>query len=95
MVGRLIAAAVPEDSFALLTARGPKVQLPLGSSRDAILSAAQRMEGPVTAGPRGPAVIDAIAQAAAWRAASITSRRDFCRGCKRGRQAPHQRLKIA
>jgi hypothetical protein len=54
------------DSFALLTARGPRVALHLGSRRDLIRAAAQKLNTPTPGRSRGQAVVDALLEASTW-----------------------------
>jgi len=73
--GRRVAATVmsdilskgrPGDSFALLTAGGPTRELPFGSSREALLSAADGLRNPPQGQGNERGVLDAVVQAVDW-----------------------------
>lgn len=62
----ILSKARAEDSFALLTARGPRVAYPLGSRRGVIEAAAQNLDGPVEGQSNGEGVLDALVEATMW-----------------------------
>ncbi len=73
--GRTVEAAVmkdilsrgrPGDSLALLTAGGPPLELPFGSSREALLAAAADLRNPPQGQGSEGGVLDAVLQAAGW-----------------------------
>lgn len=62
----ILSKARPEDSFALLTTRGPRVEIPFGSSRDTLHAAAKTLALPPPRGPGGEGVLDAVLEATTW-----------------------------
>lgn len=65
-VTAILSNARTEDSFALLTAGGSRVALPLGSGRDAIRRAVEDLSRPGLGGAEGRDVRDALLEAATW-----------------------------
>jgi len=65
-VKAILSKARPEDSFGLLTAGGPRVALPLGSNRDTILVAAERLSHAQASSTPGEEVTDALVEATMW-----------------------------
>lgn len=63
VISYILSAARPEDSFALLTACGPRIELPFGSSREAIQQAAKRLAQRPTGIPARGGVLDAVLEA--------------------------------
>lgn len=66
VISSILAKARPEDSFALLTARGPRVELRFGSSRDAIQKAVEELGNPPQNMPSGHGVLDALLEVTNW-----------------------------
>lgn len=66
VITRILSKARAEDSFALLTARGPRVAHHLGSRREVIEAAAQELDGPVQGQSNGEGVLDALLEATSW-----------------------------
>jgi hypothetical protein len=66
VVSEIISKARPEDSFGLLTARGPRIELRLGSDRDALRSAAAGLGNPSRKKVKGQAVLDTVLEASTW-----------------------------
>lgn len=66
VIPHILSKARPEDSFALLTARGPRVELHFGSSRDAIRAAAEELRNPPHGKSDGQGVLDAVLEATTW-----------------------------
>lgn len=66
VIRRVVSEARPQDSVALISARGPRLELPLDSNREAVLAAARRLESPPAGESHGPATIDAIGKAVLW-----------------------------
>lgn len=66
VISAILSKARPEDSFALLTARGPRVALRFGSSREAVRAAAEELASPPQGKAGGQGVLDAILEATTW-----------------------------
>jgi hypothetical protein len=66
VISNILSKARPEDSFALLTARGPRVELRFASTRDAIQAAAENLQKPAQDAPSGEGVMDALLEAYTW-----------------------------
>ena len=66
VISHVLSKARPEDSFALLTARGPRVELHFGSSREAMQTAAEQLENPPQGKPGKAGVLDALLEATTW-----------------------------
>jgi hypothetical protein len=66
IVADMLSEARPEDSFGLLTARGPEKEVSFGQSRDAILAAVRELETNTDSKDRGNGVLDALMAAAGW-----------------------------
>jgi hypothetical protein len=66
VISHILSKARTEDSFGLVTARGPRVELRFGSSREAIRAAAEQLAST----PRGKSgkggVLDALLEATTW-----------------------------
>jgi hypothetical protein len=62
----ILSKARAVDSFALLTARGPRVALRLGSNRGIIEAAAEKLNAPTARRSGGQAVLDALLEASTW-----------------------------
>jgi len=62
----ILAKARQEDSFALLTARGPRVALGFGSSREAIGTAAEGLANEPHGGLDGESSLAAVMEATTW-----------------------------
>jgi len=65
-VEEVLSGARPQDSFALLTAGGPRVALPFGSSKDAIQAAVDALARANLKVREGSAVLDSIIEATTW-----------------------------
>jgi len=66
VISRVLSRARPEDSFALLTAGGPRMELPFGSSRDALRAAAEELRNLPKGESAGQGVLDAVLEASTW-----------------------------
>jgi len=55
-----------DQTFALLTARGPRVELHFGSRRDAIRSAVENLRNPPSVEEEGEGVLDGLLEATKW-----------------------------
>jgi hypothetical protein len=66
VMSHILSKARSEDSFALLTAGGPRVELHFGSSRDAIRAAAEQLANPPQGKSDGQGVLDAVLEATTW-----------------------------
>ena len=66
IVSDIVAQARPEDSFGLLTAGGPRVELRFSASREAIRVAAEQLASPPQDESRGEGVLDALFEATNW-----------------------------
>jgi len=66
ILSRILLKARPQDSFALLTAHGPRRELPFGSSSAALQSAAEALASPTPGKPAKNGMLDAMLEAAAW-----------------------------
>lgn len=66
IVADMLSEARPEDSFALLTARGPREEVPFGQSRDAIMAAVKEIETQTGGNDYGDGVLDVLSTAAKW-----------------------------
>ncbi|MBZ5544856.1 MAG: hypothetical protein LAO07_14445 [Acidobacteriia bacterium] len=66
VITSILSKARPEDSFALLTTRGPRAEIPFGSSRNTLRAAAEKLALPPQRGPGGEGVLDAILEATRW-----------------------------
>jgi len=66
VITHILSKARPEDSFALLTARGPRVEFRFGSTREAIRTAAQQLERPPQGKSGKGGVLDALLEATTW-----------------------------
>ena len=62
----ILAAARPQDSFALLAVGGPRLGVPLGSSRDALGAGVEALSHPNPDGPEGASLFDGLLEAASW-----------------------------
>jgi len=66
IVADLLSEARPEDSFGLLTARGPEKQVGFGQSGEAILAAVRELKTNTDSKDQGNGVLDALMAAAGW-----------------------------
>ncbi len=66
VISDILSKARSEDSFGLLTALGPRLELRFGSSRDAIQSAAEGLANASPAKSDGKGVLDAVLEASTW-----------------------------
>jgi len=66
VICHILSKARPEDSFALLTARGARLELRFGSSREAVRAAAEELASPPQGKAGGQGVLDAILEATTW-----------------------------
>jgi hypothetical protein len=66
IVADMLSEARPEDSFDLLTTRGPNKEVGFGQSRDAILVAVKELETNTDSKHHGNGVLDALMAAARW-----------------------------
>ncbi|MGD0693327.1 MAG: hypothetical protein ABSB82_00570 [Terriglobia bacterium] len=62
----ILSKARAEDSFALLTARGPRVTVLLGAPRDTIQAAAEKLDSSIQGKSDGEGVPDALLEASTW-----------------------------
>ncbi len=62
----VLSEARPEDSFGLLTARGPDKEVRFGESRDTILAAVRELQTNIDTKGSTVGVLDALMTAAAW-----------------------------
>ncbi len=62
----LLSQARPDDSFALLTARGPRRELRFRASREEIRAVAEELGNPPQVDVRGEGVLDAVLEASTW-----------------------------
>ncbi len=56
----------PVDSFALLTAIGPRMDVPFGAPRETLLSAIGEASSPIKAKDQSKSVLDAVLEASGW-----------------------------
>ena len=66
VITRILSKARSQDSFAFIAARGPRVELPFGSSREVIRAAAEELESPAPGRPAREGALDAILEATTW-----------------------------
>lgn len=66
VITEILSTARPQDSLALLVARGPDVALPLGTAREAIRAAVEQLASPTRPDTSGQGVLDAILKATSW-----------------------------
>jgi hypothetical protein len=66
ILGAILAKARAEDSFAFLTARGLRKELPFGTPRDALLSAIEGLSSTPSGKNRAASALDAVLEAASW-----------------------------
>lgn len=62
----ILSAARPQDSFALLLVGGPRVEIPFGSSRDALRAGIEALSHPDPHGPQGPDLFGGLLEATSW-----------------------------
>ena len=62
----ILSKARAEDSFALVSARGPEEKVQFGASRDAVKAAAQELENQPKGKNREEGVLDALLEATTW-----------------------------
>jgi hypothetical protein len=66
LLNHIVARARAEDSFALLTARGPLRKVHFGEGKDAILKAAQELASDPKEPVKGENILDTIAEGVEW-----------------------------
>jgi hypothetical protein len=66
VVSNILSKARAEDSFALLTAQGPRRELRFGADRDSLRAAADELAGAPHDKSHGKAMLDTVLEAAAW-----------------------------
>jgi len=66
IISNILLKARAEDSFALLTAHGPRRELRFGASRDSLRRAAEQFAAPSREKSRGKPMLDTILEATAW-----------------------------
>ncbi len=66
VISGIVSKARPEDSFALITAGGPRMGLPFGSSRDTILATTEQLASPPQGRAKGQSALDAVHEATSW-----------------------------
>jgi hypothetical protein len=66
VIERILSKARAEDSFALLTARGPRVMLPLGSSVKTVKAAVEKLGTHSQVESNAQGVLDALLEASTW-----------------------------
>lgn len=66
VISDILANARPEDSFGLLAAGGPRVELHFGASREAIRAAAEQLESTPQGKSGKGGVLDAVLEATTW-----------------------------
>jgi hypothetical protein len=64
ILGVIVKNARAEDSFALLTAIGPRRELPFGAPRETLLSAIAELSSPAKGSGQGKSALDAVLEAA-------------------------------
>jgi hypothetical protein len=64
ILGAIVKNARAEDSFALLTAIGPRRELPFGAPRETLLSAIAELSSPAKGNGQAKSVLDAVLEAA-------------------------------
>ena len=66
VISGILSKGRPEDSFALITAGGPRMELHFGSGRDVILTTAEQLASPPQQKEKGQSALDAVEEAASW-----------------------------
>ncbi len=66
VVAEILSEARPEDSFGLLTARGPDKEVHFGESRDAILAAVRELQANIDSKGSTVGILDALMTGAGW-----------------------------
>ena len=66
VISQIVSTARPEDSFGFLTARGPRVDVRLGSSRQTVRKAAGELANPTRDESSNGGVLDAMIEASTW-----------------------------
>jgi len=66
VISHILSKARAEDSFAFITAGGPRVEMRFGSNREAIRAAAEQLENPPQGKPEKGGVLDAVLEATTW-----------------------------
>ena len=66
VITHILSRARPEDSFALLTARGPRLELRFGSSPEAMRATAEGLANPPQVKAPGQGALDAVLEAVGW-----------------------------
>jgi len=66
VLGGIVTNARAEDSFAFLTARGPRKELPFGIPRDMLLSSIRELSSPANGKDQGKSALEAVLEASGW-----------------------------
>lgn len=66
VISDIVSNARAEDSFALLTSRGPPVEVRLGPGRDTIRTVAEQLRNPPASKSEGQGVLDTVLEATTW-----------------------------
>lgn len=64
ILGAIVTNARPQDSFALITARGPRKELPFGAPRDLLLSTIEELSSPVKEKDQSKSALEGVLEAA-------------------------------
>lgn len=62
----IVSKARPRDSFALISAGGERLELPFGSSREAVLAVAEQLKDAASGKVKGLSALDAVHEATNW-----------------------------
>jgi hypothetical protein len=66
VLGAIVTNARAEDSFAFLTAHGPRKELPFGAPRDVLLSSIGELSLPAMGKNQSKSILDSVLEAADW-----------------------------
>jgi hypothetical protein len=66
VLSAIVTNARAKDSFALLTAHGPRSEIPFGTKRDVLLTAIGELSLPAKGKQQGKPALDAVLEAAGW-----------------------------
>jgi hypothetical protein len=66
VIANVLSKGRAEDSFALLTARGPRMALPFGAGLDSMKAPADKLSGLAQGQGKGESVLDAVLEATSW-----------------------------